>query len=669
MNQFSKKTIQMHIIYTALFFILNIANGFLVNSTIFNEYLSTYNRDLLMIINYIFGDFGFPIVLFAFGILFFRSDQARMRYMMIITIVLSTLCIMGSMYIYNYGTVFAFSNLQALNNPAGGMALEFMLSMATVLFRHAQYLTLIPAIIMVSLYIVYTKKNREAFKGVPVVGYLRSRLYMGFSFCVIGALLMANALGSYRYDIEETWFEENGSVLYGIQTIGMYNYYVYDFYATYLTNITDLKAERRQELIDYLESKTAKDNLSPLDGESYGNNQDLAGVFEDKNLILIQVESLNNYVIGLEIDGVEVTPNLNSLAQNSTYFNNFYTTVGIGNTADAEFSAMTGLFPDGDHLSIYEYDNQSFDTLAKAFNREGYHTFSIHGNVSTFYSRGTNHIAMYGFDAHLGQEDLTSKTGLVHGWINDYDLLLATIDEMKNTPEADFAFPILVSCHTPFLEDVVIEAKLAELNYSLPQIEDDFFRGYLEHMHYVDWAVGEFLSELDEANLPEDTIVALYGDHGASVDEAVLALNQPLITNELNPFLNILGDNLDINHIYYYRKLSRQVPWLIYETSGTELPVGIDSSVHSQVDIYRTLANLFDLSMNHYFGVDCFSDEPTIAYNPRNLDFFTDQAMIIVPSELTYGEIITEDKLDELLAIMKKVKDLNDKILRWGGAS
>jgi phosphoglycerol transferase MdoB-like AlkP superfamily enzyme len=111
-------------------------------------------------------------------------------------------------------------------------------------------------------------------------------------------------------------------------------------------------------------------------------------------------------------------------------------------------------------------------------------------------------------------------------------------------------------------------------------------------MHYVDWAIGEFLSELSDAGLPEETIVALYGDHGASVDEEILALNQPFIENEINPFLNILGDKLDLNHIYYYRKLSRQVPWMIYEVSGTAIPVGIDSTVHSQVDIYRT-ANLF----------------------------------------------------------------------------
>ena len=666
-HTFSKSIIRMHIIYTVLFFILNIANGFLVNSTIFNEYLSTYNRDLFMIVNYIFGDLGFMIFLFAFGVLFFRKDQARMRYMMIITIVLSLLCIMSSMYIYNYGTVFAFSNLQAVANPAGGMAIEFILSMATVLFRHAQYLTLIPAIIMISLYIVYNKKYRVTLRGVPVVGYIRSRLYMGFSFILIGFLLMANSLSSYRSDIEETWFEENGSVLYGIETIGMFNYYMYDIYATYLSNISDLKGEKVQELKDYLNEARISDQASVVDGVIYGNSEATQDAYLGKNLILIQVESLSNFVIGLHIDGVEVTPNLNQMALAGSYFNQFYTTVGIGNTADAEFSVMTGLYPDGNHVTIYEYENSTFDTLAKAFTRSGYHTFSIHGNDSAFYMRGTTHLDMYGFDTHYGMENLEANTGLVHQWINDYDLLMATIDKMKATPAADFAFPITISCHTPFLSDPVIQAKCEELGFAVDGIEDDVFRGYLEHMFYVDWAIGEFLLALKTADLPEETIVALYGDHGAGIDANALIDSFTDMTNEINPMLPILSDVFNPDHIYYIRKIGREIPFIIYEpTLSPVLTPKVYSEVHSEVDIFRTVANLFGLEPDYYFGVDCFSDEPGLAYNPRNMDCFSDEGMIIFPSEEVYGSLIPLSRIQELIEMFKHIKDMNDKILRWG---
>src|SRR3712207_8394892 len=37
------------------------------------------------------------------------------------------------------------------------------------------------------------------------------------------------------------------------------------------------------------------------------------GIFKGKNLITIQIESLENFVIGKSIDGEEITPNLNKL--------------------------------------------------------------------------------------------------------------------------------------------------------------------------------------------------------------------------------------------------------------------------------------------------------------------------------------------------------------------
>lgn len=50
------------------------------------------------------------------------------------------------------------------------------------------------------------------------------------------------------------------------------------------------------------------------------------------------MESLQNFVIGLEVNGQEITPNINSFLRDSgtVYFSNCYQQVGSGNTADAE---------------------------------------------------------------------------------------------------------------------------------------------------------------------------------------------------------------------------------------------------------------------------------------------------------------------------------------------
>lgn len=55
------------------------------------------------------------------------------------------------------------------------------------------------------------------------------------------------------------------------------------------------------------------------------------GVAKGKNLILIQTESFNNFVVGATYNGQEITPNLNKLLKNDTiYFNHFYSTTGVG---------------------------------------------------------------------------------------------------------------------------------------------------------------------------------------------------------------------------------------------------------------------------------------------------------------------------------------------------
>ena len=114
-----------------------------------------------------------------------------------------------------------------------------------------------------------------------------------------------------------------------------------------------------------MNDSTKNDSLEKLNkylkDENYHNNY--TNLFEDKNLLLIQMESINNFLIGLEfeIDGkyYEVTPNLNKLVKENIYFDNYYTNVGIANTSDAELSVMTGLYPLGHASATFEYcDNE-----------------------------------------------------------------------------------------------------------------------------------------------------------------------------------------------------------------------------------------------------------------------------------------------------------------------
>lgn len=669
LTQENKLTNKKKTIFIVLFFSLNILNGFLVTIPEYNRSLSPYHRDLFMIMNYVLGDLGFMTVLFALSIICFKNDLNRFRFLIIITALTSIFCIGMMIFSYNYyGMLFSFGNLKALINPTGGMAFEFVFSVLGQLLVHAQYLSLIP-IIVISVYFYLIKKKHSESLQTSIVGRGKSRVYFAISLSVIGVLLMMNSLTAYRQEIEETWYEENRNVLYGVQTVGLYNYYVYDFYAYYFTNVYELNEEKIKAIENYLNS--LKENLrkSPIDDNYYQNNMLYHEAYKDKNLILIQAESLSNFTIGLYVNGKEITPNLNKMVQNGIYFDNFYTTVGIGNTSDAEFSTMTGLYSTGEELAIYTYSQGEYNTLARDFVTKKYNTFSIHGNTKYFYNRATIHTNLYGFDNHFGIEDLQVNEDLVHGWINDESLLKQTIDKMIASPEKDFVFPILVSCHTPYLDDGTIDAKLAELNFNIDEIEDDLLRGYLKHTYYVDYCLGQMLAYLEEKGLEDETIIAIYGDHGGGVSHDSLIINRSHLQNNINPFEEALFSYPNKVSTYAYRKLSQEVPFIIYEPSEDKIiDPQVISLVRGETDIYRTMANLFGLDNEYYFGVDSLSNEPSFIYNPRNLDSFTDEFVLFLPPLETYHPdyaFFPVEDINKYADIVKKGKDLNDKILKY----
>ncbi len=657
------------VVFIIAFLFLNILNGYLVTTPIYNRNLTPYDRDLFMVLNYILGDLGFLIVFISLSLFFFKTDKQRFRFLNIVTIAISILCIGMMLFSYNYyGMLFSFGNLKALDNPAGKEAFGFVLSAILNLLLHAQFLSLIPIFLLIGFFIYLKKKQSNSLEN-SLFGYKKSRFYFATSFLIIGILLMSNSVNSYKAKINETWYEENRNVLYGVQTVGLYNYYIYDFYSYYFTNIYELNEEKVKYVENQLEYYSLPERVSPFDMKTYGNNTDYTGVVEGKNLILIQAESFSNYLIGLKVNGVEITPNLNRMVDNGIYFKNFYTTVGIGNTSDAEFSVMTGLYPTGEDLAVFTYANSNYGTIAKDFKKANYNTFSIHGNTRRFYSRGENHVNIYGFDKHYGIEDLINNSPLVHNWINDEELLKTAVDLMDQSEELDFVYSILVSAHTPYNTDPYIESILANEKFDISNyISDTMLLGYLKHQHYVDYCIGKFLDYLELKGYSENTIVAVYGDHGGGISQEALIKSLTNLENQTNPLDENLLDYFSLESQYAYRDLSQKVPFIIYDPSQKDLEPLLVEKVRGETDIYRTISNLFLLDSKYYFGVDGLSDEPSFIYNPRNLDTFVDNYIIFLPPLVSYnqdGKTLSADEIKKYADIVKNYKDINDKILKY----
>src|SRR5690606_16469841 len=217
-------------------------------------------------------------------------------------------------------------------------------------------------------------------------------------------------------------------------------------------------------------------------------------------VVIVQVESLEDSVVDLEIEGELVMPFLASLREGSLYYK--VEAIHDNGSADADFSMLTGVAPSPDVITYRLVGYPYGDTLPKIFARAGYHTQSIHGLYGTFFDRRRVFEGPMGFDEVIFEEELLAH-GLPRGkWgLRDLDVLRYAGDRVRDAEGKLFQFVITLTSHGPF--------------HFLKPEDEELFPGatrvrprYLNSMRYVDRALREFYERL-----PEGTLLVIYGDH------------------------------------------------------------------------------------------------------------------------------------------------------------
>lgn len=244
-------------------------------------------------------------------------------------------------------------------------------------------------------------------------------------------------------------------------------------------------------------------------------NNSYYGLAEGRNVFIIQVEALQDFVIGAEFDGVPLTPTLNYLIENdSLYFENYFYQVGAGNTSDAEFAVNNSLYP-RDDMSVYnEYADTDYYGLPWLLKDEGYtKATAFHGYIGDFWNRNTAYVNQ-GFDDYISLEDFRELEGYDAAeeremGISDRLMFSQTVDVVKTYEEPFYSFIVTLSSHSPFA------LPLADRYVDYGNMSPNLFTLYIQSICYFDRTLGEFFTALDEAGLYENSIFVIYGDHYA----------------------------------------------------------------------------------------------------------------------------------------------------------
>ena len=230
------------------------------------------------------------------------------------------------------------------------------------------------------------------------------------------------------------------------------------------------------------------------------------GAARGHNLLLIQAEAMQGWVLGAEVDGQPVTPFLNALRSRALTYTTLADETAQGMTSDAEYAVLNSQLPLGQGAVAFLRADNRFVTLAHALRDRGYATLSAHPYKKGFWNRAVLH-PRYGFDRSLFAEEL--GPGPTIGWgLSDDAFFKRMLPELVALPRPWFAFLVTLSLHHPY--DHFPDA-LKQLD--LGALEGTALGNYLHGMHYLDRSLADLFASLEQAGLADDTIVAIYGDH------------------------------------------------------------------------------------------------------------------------------------------------------------
>lgn len=308
-------------------------------------------------------------------------------------------------------------------------------------------------------------------------------------FTVSLLLIVVTVIPPYFNDPNEfkhPWPWYRNEIMLGLHKYGLIGYWSYQI--AYLHGCSSEEAEYAARFVEAAERHASREPLT-----------------EDhrKNLIVVLAESLGSWPIGLEINGTEATPFMNSLARDTSviYFPRVLPQVKDGRSSDAQLMLNTGLLPleTGAAASLYGSRN-TYPSLPKALARRGYTSASLICDSRHYWNQEAT-TKSYGFDRYHYE---LSRGPMRRA---DEELYENGLEILKELPQPFYAQLVTMSGHGPYAKSD-LESPLNNAD-----IPDEEAKYYLVATQYVDRCLGRFIDSLKTCGLYDRSIIVIMGDH------------------------------------------------------------------------------------------------------------------------------------------------------------
>ena len=457
----------------------------LLKTILFYKNTVFYNEDMW---GYTVRQSTFFIVIGLFFVLFFRKPKTRFYVLIGIDFFISFILFADEVY-YNYA-----SNIISIMQTGNLQYIDEIIDALPSFLNIHQILYFIDIVVM--LIFAYLDKiklvSKKDFKKTPII--------ITLIFIIISL--------SYYHFIPEALdlvtgfiYNKKSSVRYG----SIYGYHVVDIMNA-ITNKKSVKYSNYDEMIlEYIGFKEEQNEKFELD-ENY------TGIAKGKNIIAVQLEAAQEFVIDRTINGQEITPNLNKFLRENIKISNMHS-ASYTTTADSEHSYLSSTYPTENGEALSKYYSNTYNDIYSELKGAGYTNIYAHGNYANFWNR-KNVYSKLDVDKTYFVDDFEDRSEYIRTYLSDELLYRQMVNEVASEKfETQFYLNLVAaSSHKPFELKGIID-KEKKVTITLGEYEGTDLGKYLESMNYMDYAFGILIDELKNNGLYEDTVIVVFGDH------------------------------------------------------------------------------------------------------------------------------------------------------------
>ena len=490
------------------------------------------------------------IIILIVSPIFFFKQRGRLRAALIIDILVTIIFVADIWYYRANGTFLSIRHLihNEIFNPTGKNLFNF---------RVVDLTFFIDYIILFFIYKFIEIKEEENEKKL----FLRAIK----ALCVFLASTVVIGIGHYYIDIKQmgngkNLFRQSWAPFQTFSDMSPLGYHGFDF-NFYADKNKTLTSDDKNDIENWF-----NDNKENIPDNNY------KGMLKGKNVIALQVESLENFVINQKVYGQEITPNLNKLLSKSLYFDNIYEQNNSGTSSDADVLVNTSIFPIRTGTTVFSYPWDKYNSLQNLLHGKGYTTISTHAELPGNWNWTEVHKS---FEADkiwdIGKYNQDEIIGL---GLSDESYLKQIAEKLKNENDLFYAFMTTLTSHGPF--DMPENKKYLNLP---KELDENMLGAYFQSVRYTDEAIGKFLGELEKNNQLDNTVIMIYGDHcGVHKFYEDKIQDSPLG-----------GDWWEDNH--------KKIPYIIY---SKDLKPEVISKAGGQSDFLPTISYLLGMDRSEF---------------------------------------------------------------------